>query len=43
MAEQKTMEESITLIIAFNSMYDNFEIITAPLLHSGNKDLKEIE
>lgn len=31
------------LVVFFDSLYDNFKITTAPLLHSGDKDLKGIE
>lgn len=35
--------DSITLVVALDSLHDNFKMTTMPLLHSGNKDLKEIE
>ena len=31
------------LIIALDSLHDNFEMITALLLYSGNKNLEEIQ
>ena len=31
------------LVIALNLLHDDFEITTAPLLHLGDKDLKEIQ
>ena len=41
--EQRTIWESITLVVALDSPHDNFEMTTAPLLYSGNKDLEEIQ
>lgn len=35
--------DSITLIGALNSLYDNFEMTTASLLYSGNKDFEETQ
>ena len=35
--------ESITLVVALDSLHDDFEMTTAPLLHSGDKDLEEIQ
>ena len=43
MTEQRTIWECITLVVAFDSLHDNFEMTTAPLLHSGDKDLEEIQ
>ena len=39
---QRTIWESITLVVALDSLHDDFEMTTAPLLHSGDKDLEEI-
>lgn len=41
--EYYTIWNSITLIIAFNSLYNKFEMTTAPFLHFGNKDFKKIQ
>ena len=41
--EQRTIWESITLVVTLDSLHDNFEMITAHLLHSDDKDLEEIE
>lgn len=41
--EHCTIWDRITLVVAFDSLYDNFEIITMPLLHSSNKNLKKIQ
>ena len=41
--EERTIWESITLVVALDSLHDDFEMTTAPLLHSGDKDLKEIQ
>lgn len=41
--EQKTIWDSITLVVALNFLYDDFKMTTAPLLYSGNKDLEEIQ
>ena len=41
--EQRTIWESITLVVALVSLHNNFEMMTAPLFHSGNKDLEEIQ
>lgn len=35
--------DSITLVIALVSFYDDFEMTTALFLHLGNKDLKKIQ
>ena len=40
---QRTIWESITLVVALNSLHDDFEMTTAPFFHSNNKDLKEIQ
>ena len=40
--KQRTIWESITLAVALDSLHDNFEMTTALLLHSGDKDLEEI-
>ena len=31
------------LVVALDSLHDNFEITTAPLLYSGNKDVEKIQ
>lgn len=41
--EQRTIWKSIRLIITLDSLYDNFEMILAPLLYSGDKNLEEIQ
>ena len=41
--EQRTIWDSITLVVALDSLHNDFKITTAPLLHSGNKDIKEIQ
>lgn len=41
--EQRTIWESITLVIAFDKLHDDFEMITTPLLHFSDKDLEEIQ
>lgn len=41
--EYCTIWNSITLVVALNSLHDDFEITIVPLLHSGNKDLKKIQ
>ena len=41
--EYWTICDSITLVVALDSLHDDFEMTTAPLLHSGDKDLKEIQ
>ena len=41
--EQRTIWESITLVVALDSLHNNFEMTTALPLHSGDKDLKEIQ
>ena len=41
--EYRTIRDSITLVIAFDSLHDDFEMITTLFLHSGDKNLKEIQ
>ena len=41
--EQKTIWESITLLVAFESLHNNLEMTTAPLFHFGDKDLDKIQ
>lgn len=41
--EHRTIWDSITLVVALDSLHDDFEMTTAPLLHSGDKDLEEIQ
>ena len=41
--EHQTIWDSITLVVALDSLHDDFEITTTPLLHSGDKDLEEIQ
>ena len=41
--DQRTIWECITIVIALDSLYDYFGIITTSLRHSGDKDLKEIQ
>ena len=41
--EHRTIWDSITLVVALDSLYDDFEMTITPLLHSGNKDLEEIQ
>ena len=41
--EQRTIWESITLVVAFDLLHDNFEMTTASLLHSSDKNLEEIQ
>lgn len=41
--EQKTIWESITLVVALNLLYNNFEMTTALFFYSSNKDPKEIQ
>ena len=35
--------DSITLVVALDTLYDDFKMINAPFLHSNNKDLEEIQ
>ena len=41
--EQRTIWNSITLVVALDSLNYDFEMTTAPLLHSGDKDIEEIQ
>ena len=41
--EHRTIWDSITLVVALDSLHDDFEMTTAPLLYSGDKDLEEIQ
>lgn len=41
--EQKKIWESITLVVALNLLYDNFEIMITLFLYPNNKDLKKIQ
>lgn len=41
--EHRTIWDSITPDVALDSLHYDFEMTTAPLLHSGDKDLKEIQ
>lgn len=41
--EHRTIWDSITLVVALDSLHDDFEMTTTPLLHSGDKDLEEIQ
>ena len=41
--EHCTIWDSITLVVALDSLHNNFEMTTTPLLHSDNKDLKETQ
>ena len=41
--EQKTIWESITLVVPLDLLYDDFKMTTAPLLYFGNKDHEEIQ
>ena len=41
--EHRTIWDSIILVVALDSLHDDFEMTTAPLLHSGDKDLEEIQ
>ena len=40
--EQRKIWDSITLVVALDSLHYDFEMTTAPLLHSGNKDIDKI-
>ncbi len=40
--KHKTIWNSITFIIAFDLLYNDFEILLAPLFYLRNKDLKKI-
>lgn len=39
----RTIWDSITFVVALDSLHDDFEMTTAPLLHSDDKELKEIQ
>lgn len=41
--EQRTISEYITLVVTLDSLYDNFEIITAFFLYSGDTNLEKIQ
>ena len=41
--EQNTIWESITLLVAFESLHNDLEMKTASLLHFGDKDLEKIQ
>ena len=41
--EQRTIWESITLIVLLDFLHDNFDITTTTFFHFGNNNLKEIE
>ena len=41
--EHRRIWDSITLVVALDSLHDDFEMTTAPLLHSGDKNLEEIQ
>ena len=41
--EQRTIWESITLVVALDSLLNDFEKTTTPLLYSGDKNLEEIQ
>ena len=43
MTEQRTIYECIILVVAFDFLHDNFKMTTALILHSGDKDLEEIQ
>lgn len=38
-----TIWDSITLVISLDFLHNDFKMANAPLLHSSNKDLKEIQ
>lgn len=40
--EYKTIWDSITLIVALDLLYNNFEMTIASLFYLGNKDFEEI-
>ena len=42
-SEHRTIWVSINLIVALNSLYDNFEMINATLFHLNDKNLEEIQ
>lgn len=41
--EQRRIWENITLVVVLDSLHDNFEMTTALLFHSGDKNLEEIQ
>lgn len=41
--EYRIIEENITLVVALNSLYDDFEMTIALFLHLSNQDLEEIQ
>lgn len=41
--EQRTIFESITLVVILNLLHKDFEMTTAPFLYSGNKNFKKIQ
>ena len=41
--EHRTIWDSITLVVALDSLHDDFEMTIAPLFHLGDKDLEEIQ
>lgn len=41
--KQKIIWKSITLVVAFDLLHNDFEMTIAPLLHSDNKDIEEIQ
>ena len=41
--EQRTIWDSITFVVTLDSLDDDFEMTTTPLLHSGNKNIEEIQ
>ena len=40
--EQRTIWESIMRVVTLDSLYNDFEMTMASLLHSGNKNLAKI-
>lgn len=43
LTEQKIIWKSITLVIALDFLHNDFKMTTALLLHSGDKNLEEIQ
>ena len=41
--EHCTIWDNIILVVALDSLHDNFEMTIAPLFHSNDKYLKEIQ
>lgn len=41
--EYKTIWDSITLVVALDLLFNNFEMTIAPLFYLNNKDLEEIQ